>query len=280
MSTLFGHKKGAFTGAVSNRPGLLKTADHGILFLDEIGELGLDEQAMLLRAIEEKMFLPLGADHEESSSFQLICGTNRNLAEAVISGQFRRDLLARINLWSFALPGLADRREDIEPNLEYELNRFTKKSGKHITFNSEAKKAFLEFALSPSNQWPGNFRDLDAMVVRMATLSQGGRIDLECVQSEINRARLPAQSQDHSSESDSVLRSLLGDDYKTRFDRFDIVQLTDVIAVCRNSRTLSEAGKTLFSVSRQGKKSTNDADRLSKYLARFGLDFYKVAKTN
>jgi transcriptional regulatory protein RtcR len=280
MSTLFGHKKGAFTGAVSNRPGLLKTADHGILFLDEIGELGLDEQAMLLRAIEEKKFLPLGADHEESSSFQLICGTNRNLAEAVISGQFRRDLLARINLWCFALPGLADRREDIEPNLEYELNRFTKKSGKRITFNSEAKKAFLKFALSPSNQWPGNFRDLNAMVVRMATLSQGGRIDLECVQSEINRARLPAQSQDHSSESDSVLRSLLGDDYKTRFDRFDIVQLTDVIAVCRNSRTLSEAGKTLFSVSRQGKKSTNDADRLSKYLARFGLDFYKVAKTN
>ena len=103
---------------------------------------------------------------------------------------------------------------------------------------------------------------------------------MECVQSEIKRTRLSAPDQNDSSESDFVLRNLLGDDYKTRFDRFDIVQLIDVIAVCRKSRTLSEAGKTLFSVSRQGKKSINDADRLSKYLARFGLDFYKVAKTN
>ena len=79
MATLFGHKKGAFTGSVKDRDGLLKTADGGVLFLDEIGELGLDEQAMLLRAIEEKSFLPLGSDTEASSSFQLICGTNRDL---------------------------------------------------------------------------------------------------------------------------------------------------------------------------------------------------------
>ncbi len=128
MSALFGHRKGAFTGAVGDRPGLLKTADGGILFLDEIGELGLDEQAMLLRAVEEKKFLPLGADREDSSSFQLICGTNRNLRKEVASGKFRADLFARINLWCFELPGLAERREDIEPNLDYELNRFAEKN--------------------------------------------------------------------------------------------------------------------------------------------------------
>ena len=121
MSVLFGHKKGSFTGAVADRPGLLKKADGGILFLDEIGELGLDEQAMLLRAIEEKKFFPLGADSESESDFELICGTNRDLEESVNKGSFRSDLLARINLWDFQLPGLADRREDIEPNLEYEL---------------------------------------------------------------------------------------------------------------------------------------------------------------
>ena len=124
MATLFGHTRGAFTGAVKDRPGLLKTADGGILFLDEIAELGTDEQAMLLRAIEEKTFLPLGSDQETGSSFQLICGTNRNLVEAVSAGKFRDDLFQRINLWSFRLPGLAERREDIEPNIEYELEQF------------------------------------------------------------------------------------------------------------------------------------------------------------
>jgi transcriptional regulatory protein RtcR len=89
MSTLFGHKKGSFTGASADRPGLLRTADTGMLFLDEIGELGLDEQAMILRAIEDKCFLPVGADKEARSDFQLIAGTNRDLAQAVAAGSFR-----------------------------------------------------------------------------------------------------------------------------------------------------------------------------------------------
>ena len=101
MSALFGHVKGAFTGAVRDRPGLLLSAGGGLLFLDEVGELGLDEQAMLLRALEEKRFLPLGSDREVTSDFQLIAGTNRDLAEAVKDGRFRDDLLARINLWTF-----------------------------------------------------------------------------------------------------------------------------------------------------------------------------------
>ena len=83
MSALFGHRKGAFTGAVADRPGLLKSADQGLLFLDEIGELGADEQAMLLRAIEDKRFLPVGSDREVESRFQLIAGTNRDLAQAI-----------------------------------------------------------------------------------------------------------------------------------------------------------------------------------------------------
>ena len=123
MSALFGHVKGAFTGAITERLGLLRSADGGVLFLDEIGELGLDEQAMLLRAVEDKVFLPLGSDREVQSAFQLIAGTNRDLLESVRNGRFREDLLARINLWTFRLPGLADRREDIEPNLDFELEQ-------------------------------------------------------------------------------------------------------------------------------------------------------------
>ena len=106
MSTLFGHVKGAFTGALSARSGLLREADGGVLFLDEIAELGLDEQAMLLKAIEEKSFFPFGSDKEVHSDFQLIAGTHRDMRQWVAEGRFREDLYARINMWSFALPGL------------------------------------------------------------------------------------------------------------------------------------------------------------------------------
>lgn len=104
MSTLFGHIKGAFTGAVTPRAGLLREADGGVLFLDEIAELGLDEQAMLLKAIEEKTFFPFGSDKEVHSDFQLIAGTHRDMQQWVAEGRFREDLYARINMWRFALP--------------------------------------------------------------------------------------------------------------------------------------------------------------------------------
>ena len=148
MSALFGHVKGAFTGALKDRPGLLRAADNGLLFLDEIGELGLDEQAMLLRALEEKRFLPFGSDREVSSNFQLIAGTNRQLPLAVKEGRFREDLLARTNLWTFHLPGLRQRPEDIEPNLDYELEQFARKSSLHVTMSKEVRAEFLKHRLS------------------------------------------------------------------------------------------------------------------------------------
>jgi transcriptional regulatory protein RtcR len=177
-SALFGHVRGAFTGAQSERAGFLKSADQGLLFLDEIGELGLDEQAMLLRAIEDKRFPPLGGDRDVSSDFQLLAGTNRDLAQAVAEGRFREDLFARLNLWTFHLPGLKDRHEDIEPNLDFELERHARLQGDRVTFNREARERFLAFATSADAAWPGNFRDLGASITRMATLSQHGRITL------------------------------------------------------------------------------------------------------
>ncbi|MES2942306.1 MAG: RNA repair transcriptional activator RtcR family protein, partial [Pseudomonadota bacterium] len=131
-STLFGHKKGSFTGATTDRPGLLRSADKGLLFLDEIGELGLDEQAMLLKAIEDKRFLPVGADREVESNFQLIGGTNRDLRFEISAGRFREDLFARINLWTYTLPSLAQRREDIEPNIDHQLLQAAQDLGKQV----------------------------------------------------------------------------------------------------------------------------------------------------
>ena len=110
MSTLFGNK-GA-SPAHRRAPGVLRKAHRGVLFLDEIGELGFEEQAMLLRAVEHGSFYPLGSDREVKSEFQLIAGTNRDLPAEVDAGGFREDLLARINVWTFRLPSLRERHED------------------------------------------------------------------------------------------------------------------------------------------------------------------------
>lgn len=276
-AALFGYRKGAFTGAEANHDGYLKEADGGILFLDEVGELPPEAQAMLLKAIEEKSFRPLGATQDDHSDFQLICGTNRDLSRDVADKKFRADLLARINLWSFHLPGLSDRREDIEPNLEYELANFGRKTGKHVSFNKEARKRFLSFALDSKNPWNGNFRDLNAMVVRMATLADGGRITEALVKDEIRRIQpsvaLPDTRPMENEPTTIDFTALLGTGYETRFDDFDLVQLAHVVEVCRQSDSMADAARKLFAVSFRAKTSSNSTDRLSKYLARFGLKF-------
>jgi transcriptional regulatory protein RtcR len=276
MSALFGHVRGAFTGAVQSRPGLLRAADRGILFLDEIGELGLDEQAMLLRALEEKVFLPVGSDHEVRSDFQLIAGTNRDLAAAVREGRFRDDLLARINLWTFRLPGLAERPEDIEPNLDYELDRWAAGPGRRVTFSKEAREAFLRFAASPAARWPGNFRDFNAAVVRMATLAAGGRITTALVEDEIARLHATWGTPAADPAGDALLDRVLPGSALEHLDRFERTQLADVVRACLEARSLSEAGRALFAVSRGRRSRANDADRLRKYLARFGLSWQAI----
>lgn len=279
MSALFGHVKGSFTGAIKDRPGLLRAADGGMLFLDEIGELGCDEQAMLLRALEEKRFLPLGADREVQSEFQLIAGTNRDLVAAVEKGEFREDLLARINLWTFRLPGLRERPEDIEPNLEYELEQYAQKTGNRVTISKDLREEFLIFAQTPTAKWSANFRDLNASVTRMATLAgSGGRITRNILDAELQRLRQTwSQLSGRQSSSQStagwaaILESTFSAEQLAEIDPFDQAQLAMVIETCRSCPSLSDAGRKLFAVSRQKKKNNNDADRLRKYLARFGL---------
>ena len=267
MSTLFGHVKGAFTGAQQARTGLLREADGGVLFLDEIAELGLDEQAMLLKAIEEKTFFPFGSDKEVQSDFQLIAGTHRNMQQWVDEGRFREDLYARINMWTFELPGLAQRREDIAPNIEYELQRFGLEQQTQIRFDKGARERYLAFACSPQAAWRGNFRELSTSIARMATLAEQGRITDTLVAEEI--ARLEYNWRGAPSMGDLPV------DMET-LDLFDRRQLESVVEVCRRTQSLSEAGRELFAVSRQKKANPNDADRLRKYLARFGLSWESV----
>lgn len=275
-STLFGHKKGAFTGAAADRAGLLRTAHQGVLFLDEIGELGLDEQAMLLKAVEEKRFFPMGSDREVSSDFQLIAGTNRDLRMDVAQGRFREDLFARINLWAYTLPGLAQRPEDIEPNVDHLLARYGAESGQAVRFNAEAKADYLRFAKSAGALWSGNFRDLLSSVTRMATLADGGRISTSLVEAEIQRLQWLWQPADEARRPDVRLDELLPEGAAEELDLFDRLQLEAVVRVCQQSKTLSEAGRRLFDQSRKQRTVINDADRLRKYLLKFGLTWEVV----
>ena len=273
MSALFGHRKGAFTGAAESRNGLLKEADGGLLFLDEIAELGLDEQAMLLRAIEEKQYLPLGADKEVESDFQLVAGANKNMNRMVAEGKFREDLLARINLWSYQLPSLKERIEDLEPNLDYELEKFTQKAGFQVGFNKAARQKYLNFATSAAALWTANFRDLNSSVIRMATLSEGGRISEAIVDEEILRLKHFWAEFETDDSPLAIVSQLMGADGAEKLDLFEQYQLAAIAKVCKNSKSMADAGRQLFNVSRLSKKSVNDSHRLKQLLAKYGLGF-------
>jgi transcriptional regulatory protein RtcR len=213
----------------------------------------------------------MGADKERASSFQLIAGTNTNLENATHAGTFRDDLLARIDMWTFKLPALASRRDDIEPNLDFELERFARERGNMVRFDKEARERYLAFALSGGAKWTRNFRDLTASVTRMATLAAGGRIGTAVVDEEIGR--LQATWRRPTGPAPDVSDEVLAG---RELDRFDAVQLADVVRVCRESPTLSAAGRELFAVSRASKGKPNDADRLRKYLARFDMRWQEL----
>ena len=295
LSTLFGHVRGAFTGAQHAREGLLRAANNGILFLDEIGELTPDIQVLLLKAIEEKRFMPFGSDREVESCFQLICATNRRLGDDVRAGKFRLDLLSRINLWHFDLPALSERREDIEPNVDYELRRITAEKGLFAEFLPAARRRWLSFAVSDEAVWPSNFRTLAASMERMLTWSFQGVIDEATVEKEIallrtkwkNASPQPFTPEQRPQSSSAGIRFPLQEELARRGilpppeerDLFDAVQLEEVIAVCRASASRTEAGRKLFACSRARKRSADDTARLGKYLKSHGLSWEAIQKT-
>lgn len=279
MAALFGHTKGAFTGAQQARDGFLLSANNGVLFLDEIGELGLEEQAMLLHAIEYKSFHPVGSDKRVSSDFQLIAGTNRDLKKQITKGLFREDLLARINLWTWQLPALKDRTEDIAANVDYELEQFSKKTGHRVQFNKEALELFLKFALSPEASWTGNFRDLSAAITRLSTLSDASRISVSDVKQETTRLHAMWQG-DAEQSTRWLLDKFLDPSDIRRLDTFDQQQLNYVINICQQHKSLAAAGRALFDVSRLQKSSSNDSSRLQKYLAKFNLSWGQITSSS
>lgn len=277
-SELFGHVKGAFTGAISNNKGLLARANNGVLFLDEISLLDMQCQGMLLRALEGGSWLPLGGDTAVSSNFFLICASNIDLVKASKEGAFREDLLARIAMWEFFMPSLRDRPDDFEANLDYELKKCSTNAFTYIIITREAKEAYLDFALSRDAIWRYNFRDLHASVQRMAAHSEDGYISPEIVDREIGYLKRSWRRWElEESKKYEICMRLLPVDVFNSLDLFELIQLEEVLCQCRKYKSMAEAGRALFNVSRQKKVSHNDSHRLSMYLKKYNITWRNIA---
>jgi DNA-binding NtrC family response regulator len=179
-SELFGHEKGAFTGALKQRKGRFEVADGGTLFLDEIGDISPGVQVKLLRVLQERQFERVGGNETLSVDVRLICATQRDLKEEIRKGNFREDLYYRLNVVPIALPPLRERREDILLLADHFIDKFSKKMGKEITgLSGDAKTLLLKFP------FPGNIRELENMLERAIALLKGKVIQAEDLPEEV-----------------------------------------------------------------------------------------------
>ena len=201
-SELFGHVKGAFTGAVQNKTGLIEMANGGTAFFDEIGELPLDLQAKLLRVLQEKEFRPVGSLVTKRSDFRIVAATNRDLAKEVERGTFRRDLFFRLNVVTVRIPPLRERKEDLPMLIEYFLDKF----GHGQKLGSEALDAVLAY------DWPGNVRELENCVQHMVAVNSGPLLhtgDLpSSVQNHLLQRRFQSEHPSQEVDASEQLRAM------------------------------------------------------------------------
>jgi two-component system response regulator HydG len=187
-SELFGYVKGAFTGANRSKDGLLVSAESGTVFLDEIGELPLDLQAKLLRALQEREVRPVGATHRVPIKARIVAATNRDLASMVEKGSFRKDLFYRLNVVNLRLPSLRDRREDIPLLAAHFLDRISRERIGKFTLSDEALRTMMRY------NWPGNVRELENSVERACTMSSGPVLELGDLPTQLQNTGLEARA--------------------------------------------------------------------------------------
>lgn len=194
-SELFGYVKGAFTGANQSKDGLMAMAEGGTIFLDEVGELPVDLQAKMLRAIQEKEIRPVGSTRRVPINVRILAATNRDLEQAVTQGSFRRDLYFRLNVLSLRIPPLRERRQDIPLLIGHFLERMTRTSGQEKNLSDDALKSMLAY------DWPGNVRELENCLERSFAFTSGPVIHLADLPNEI--ANLPIPESDHGNGNGS-----------------------------------------------------------------------------
>jgi formate hydrogenlyase transcriptional activator len=204
-SDLFGHEKGAFTGALMQKKGRFELADGGSLFLDEIGDINLELQPKLLRAVQEREFERLGSARTIHVDVRMIAATHRNLKDMISNNQFRQDLFYRLNVFPIEIPPLRDRREDIELLVPFFVSRLSRRMQKQIRYISKSAMDALMNA-----DWPGNIRELENFIERCVILTQGDELDVP--RSELKGVSgptvAPAVLSSHGTERQLILDAL------------------------------------------------------------------------
>ncbi|WP_029896666.1 sigma-54-dependent Fis family transcriptional regulator [Desulfohalovibrio reitneri] len=202
-SELFGHEKGAFTGATSAKAGRFEEADQGTIFLDEIGELGQGVQAKLLRVLQEKEFERLGSTKTRKADVRIIAATNKDLMDEVSRGTFREDLFYRLNVFPLRVPPLRERSEDIPPLLNHFLGRMEKEYNRRLVFSPAALDSLMRY------HWPGNVREMENLVERLAIMVESEQIDLEDIPSQFFLGTAPQRREETTSLQDMEKREVV-----------------------------------------------------------------------
>ena len=205
-SELFGHVRGAFTGAVSNKPGLVETADGGTLFLDEIGELPQSLQVKLLRLIQEKTLRRVGGNHDQRIDVRIVAATHRDLRAEAEAGRFREDLYYRLNVIQIVLPSLRERMEDIPLLVQHFLEKYRRELGKEVQgLSAAAMEKILAYP------FPGNVRELENLIERAVALARGPLLDADVLPSSVlersAKHRTPAPTPVEGANLDEILAS-------------------------------------------------------------------------
>ncbi len=236
-SELFGHMKGAFTGAISERRGMFREADGGVLFLDEVGDLSLPLQVKLLRALQEKEIRPLGSARPYPVDVRVMAATNRNLEAMVEQGRFREDLYYRIAVIPLHIPPLRERVEDILPLAEYFIKKHTKNSQVSKILDSSVKQILLEYP------WSGNVRELENCIEYVLAMSRGSEITVNDLPAKIVTASRPkynealAQNRPPSSEVRSHDSKMLSSVMPMKISDIERMAISNVLHRCNGNRT-------------------------------------------
>ncbi len=202
-SEFFGHQKGAFTGATENKPGILQNASGGTLFLDEVGNLPYEIQVLLLRALQEHSYRPVGGKQEIDTDVRIIAATNEPLEKAIIEGRFREDLYHRLREFIINVPSLAECREDILPLAEFFREQSCSEFGKKdICFNAEAKKLLQLY------NWPGNIRELRHCVRGAVLMTEGDAIGVEALEIDQNAVAESCNLKIENEEKENIIKAL------------------------------------------------------------------------
>src|SRR5947208_4839470 len=217
-SELFGHTRGAFTGAVAAKKGLFEVADGGSIFLDEIGDIPPETQVRLLRVIQEREFTPLGDTTPRRVDVRIIAATNIDLKEAVRQGMFREDLYYRLAVVPIELPPLRDRREDILPLAQHFIEKYNEENGRKVSEQIAPDVLFL----LENYSWPGNVRELENTVERAVVIAPGDEITRECLRSEVSDPELARAAMRESAGNASGVDIGRGINFYDEVRRFEI----------------------------------------------------------